>query len=67
MGRPLWDAFRAMGRPPSMNGPTEITNQEILAYQQIENVRFTSWELGIIRMFDAIAIEAAQRQQSNPA
>ena len=64
LGRPLWDAFRAMGRPPSMSGVAEISNQEILAYQQIEGVRFTSWELGVIRMFDAIAIEAAQTQQS---
>lgn len=64
LGRPLWRAFRAMGRAPSVSGLAEITNQEILAYQQIENVRFTSWELDVIRMFDAIAIDASHKQSN---
>ena len=65
LGRGLWDAFRCMGRAPSVSGVGEITNQEILAYQQVEGVQFNSWELSIIRMFDSIAMEAhSKRAQS---
>ena len=64
VGYPLWRAFCEMGRPPAVSGLAEITSQEILAYQQIEGVSFTSWELSIIRMFDKIALESAHKQQS---
>ena len=67
LGKALWDAFRAMSRPPSMSGVAEISNQEILAYQQIEGIQFNAWELGVIRMFDAIAMDAMHHQQSKTA
>jgi hypothetical protein len=57
LGLPIWDAFRRLGRPPSMGGVEAITNQEIQAYQNVYGVRFTAWELDVIDMFDNIALE----------
>lgn len=61
-GRPLWDAFRRMGRSMTMNGPGPITPQDILAFQQLHGVRFTAWELDVIDAFDAVALEAMQKK-----
>ena len=62
-GRPIWDAFRRMGRSMTFNGPGPITPQDILAYQQLHGVRFTSWELEVIDAFDAIALEAMHKKK----
>lgn len=63
LGLPIWEAFRRMGRPPSMNGMEPISAQEIAAYQSVYRVRFTGWELDVIAMFDAIAIDEANKQK----
>lgn len=34
-----------------------ISMQEIAAYQSVHQVRFTQWELSMIRAFDSIALE----------
>jgi hypothetical protein len=47
-----------------MSGPGPILPENILAYQQLHNVRFSSWELEVIEAFDAIALEAMYAQQS---
>lgn len=45
-----------------MNGVESITNQEILAYQTVRRVRFTEWELDVIEMFDAIAVDILNKK-----
>ena len=50
-----------MGRPAGVSGPGQLTSQEILAYQQLWGVQFNRWELEVIHMFDAIAMEAQSR------
>ena len=62
LGQPLWDVFRRLGRPASMNGAEAITNQEIAAYQSIRRVQLTEWELDTLAMFDAIALEALNKK-----
>lgn len=62
LGRPIWDAFRRLGRPPSMNGMEPIGMQEIAAYQDVYRIRFSGWELDVIGMFDAIALEISNKQ-----
>jgi hypothetical protein len=62
LGRPIWEAFTRLGRPPSMNGMERITNQEIAAYQSVRKVRFTDWELDTLAMFDSIAIEISSKK-----
>lgn len=62
LGRPIWDHFRKLGRPPSMDGLAAITAQEILAHQQLHSVKFTPWELEMIEVFDAIAMESASKR-----
>ena len=64
VGRPIWEAFRRMGRSMSFSGPGPITPQDILAYQTLHGVRFSSWELEVIEQFDAIALNAMHSQQS---
>lgn len=61
-GRPIWDAFRRMGRSMTMDGPGRITPQDILAFQQLHRVQFTDWELEVIEAFDAVAMEAMQKK-----
>lgn len=61
-GRAVWAAFQRMGRPASINGVESITNQEIQAYQSVRRVQFTEWELDIIEMFDAIAVELLNKK-----
>jgi hypothetical protein len=61
-GRPLWDAFRRIGRSMTMNGPGPIMPENILAFQQLHGVTFTSWELDVIDAFDAIALEAMHKK-----
>jgi nitric oxide synthase oxygenase domain/subunit len=63
VGRPIWNAFRRLGRAPSMSGLGDITAQEILAHQQLYGVRFSAWELDVIHMFDALVQEHASKQQ----
>jgi hypothetical protein len=62
VGRPIWDAFRRIGRSMTMDGPGPITPQDILAYQTLYCVKFTSWELEVIDAFDAVAIEAMHKK-----
>lgn len=62
MGRPIWQEFCRMGRPPSMNGMERITAQEIIAHQTLYSVRFTRWELDTIAMFDSIAVEISNKK-----
>jgi hypothetical protein len=57
-GRPIWDAFRRIGRSMTTNGPGPITPLDILAYQTLYGLTFTPWELEVIDAFDAIALEA---------
>jgi hypothetical protein len=59
VGRPLWDHFRRLGRPPAMSGLAPISAQEIVAYQQLYGIRFNPWELGVIELFDVIAMDCA--------
>jgi len=61
LGRPIWEAFKRLGRPSSM-GVEKISTQEIIAYQTLYNVRFTRWELEALAMFDAIAIELSNKK-----
>jgi hypothetical protein len=63
LGRPIWDAFRRMGRSVTMGGAGPILPENILAYQQLHGVRFTPWELEVIDAFDAVALEAMSKQQ----
>jgi len=63
LGRPLWDAFRRIGRSMTMNGPGPIMPENILAFQQLHGVKFTPWELDVIDAFDAIAMEAMQKKE----
>ena len=56
-GRAVWDVFRRLGRPKSMDGAEPITFQEIDAYQRVTGVRLTPWELDVIESFDAVALE----------
>lgn len=66
-GRPIWEAFRRIGRSQTFGGPGPILPENILAYQQLNGVKFTAWELSVIEEFDAIAIDAMHEQQSkNP-
>jgi len=62
MGRPIWDAFRRIGRSMTVNGPGPITPQDILAYQTLYGVTFTAWELEVIDAFDAVALEAMHKK-----
>jgi hypothetical protein len=62
LGLPIWEAFRKMGRPPSMEGVAEITLNEILAYQQLYRVQFSPWELDMLDTFDAIALEVLNKR-----
>jgi hypothetical protein len=64
LGRHLWEDFRRIGRSMSINGPGPIHPENILAYQTLHGVRFTSWELGVLDQFDAIALDAMHKQQS---
>ena len=61
-GRPLWDAFRRIGRSMTMGGPGPIMPENILAFQHLYGVTFTPWELDVIDAFDAIAFEAMQKK-----
>ena len=56
-GAALWAVFRRLPRPQAFSGIAPISLQEILAYQTLYNVRFSRWELDILGMFDAIAID----------
>lgn len=48
----------------SINGPGPIQPENILAYQALHRVQFTSWELSVLEQFDAIALDAMHKQQS---
>jgi hypothetical protein len=61
IGLPVWEAFTRLVRAPSMNGVERISTQEIAAYQDVYGVRFTRWELDMLAMFDAIAIEISNK------
>ncbi len=61
-GRPIWEAFRRIGRSMTINGPGPITAQDILAYQTLYRVEFSPWELEVIESFDAIALEAMYKK-----
>lgn len=54
-----------MGRSMSFNGPGPITPQDILAYQELHGVRFSSWELEVLEQFDAVALDAMHSQQQS--
>lgn len=62
VGRPVWEAFRRLGRSMTINGPGPITAQDILAYQSLHRVEFSAWELEVIESFDAIALEAMYKK-----
>jgi len=63
-GRPLWDAFRRIGRSMTPSGPGPILPENILAFQQLYGVRFSPWELDVIEAFDGVALDAIQQQSS---
>lgn len=48
-----------------MGGVGAISQQEIAAWQSNHGVRLTCWELEMIEMFDAIAIEVHNNQQES--
>lgn len=54
-----------MGRQMSLNGPSPLTPQDILAYQELHGVRFSAWELEVIEEFDAVALDAMHSQQQS--
>jgi hypothetical protein len=60
--RPIWEAFRGIGRSITANGPGPIQPENILAYQQLHGVRFTPWELDVIDAFDAVALAALAKR-----
>jgi hypothetical protein len=64
VGRPLWDIFNSLGRPPSMGGASAISQQEIQAWQHNHSTRLTPWELEMIQVFDRIAIATFSKQDS---
>ena len=41
-----------------MEGLGPITLAGIQAYQELYRVRFTEWELGLLQMFDRIALSS---------
>ncbi len=61
VGRPVWEVFQRLGRPPSMNGIEPISNQEIAAFQSVYRIRFTEWELETIALFDSIFVEVRNK------
>ena len=50
-----------MGRSMTINGPGPVTPQDVLAYQALHRVEFSAWELDMIEVFDAIALEAMHK------
>jgi hypothetical protein len=52
-----------MGRSMTINGPGPVTPQDILAYQALYRVEFSAWELDVIEVFDAIALEAMHKSE----
>lgn len=48
----------------SANGPGPILPENILAFQQLHRVRFSTWELDVIEAFDEVALEVISQQQS---
>ncbi|MBC7860286.1 MAG: hypothetical protein H7Z39_16255 [Burkholderiaceae bacterium] len=63
LGLPIWNEFKRLGRPPSMNGIEPIGALQIDAHQRVYRIRFTDWELDTIAMFDAIAMEVMSKQR----
>lgn len=61
-GRAVWETFKSLGRAPSMNGLTAISQQEIQAWQQNHGIRLTPWELEMIEVFDRITLEVLNKQ-----
>lgn len=59
-GKPLWDAFRRIGRSMGPNGPGPILPENILAFQQLHHIQFSPWELDVIEALDEVALEALQ-------
>lgn len=62
-GRSIWTVFKSLARQPAMGGLAAISQQEIQAWQSNHGVRLTPWELEMIEVFDAIAIETHTQQE----
>jgi hypothetical protein len=62
VGHELWKAFAAMGRQSGMGGPLPLTQAEVQAWQFNHGVRFTPWELEMIKAFDAVALDHARKK-----
>lgn len=45
-----------------MTGPGPISLQGIEVYERRYGLRFTEWEVDVLQMFDAIAMESANKQ-----
>lgn len=69
-GQALWDAFCSMssGRQAGLGGAGPIPPSEVLAWQQLQGVRFTPWELDTLRAMDdaALGVLADQRRAEAP-
>lgn len=62
-GHSIWDAFNAMGHPAHDAGFVYLTQQEIAAYCTNYRVRFTPFELDMIRTLDRLAATVSARYQ----
>ena len=47
-----------------MSGPQPISMTEIDAWQRVRRVCLTPWELDMIKVFDAITLDTAMKDQS---
>ena len=59
-GLALWDAWcqLASSRPPSMGEPAAVPLSEIVAWQALNGIRLTHWELDTLVAMDRAAVAA---------
>jgi hypothetical protein len=64
-GAALWDAWcqLAGSRPPTMGGPAGVPLSEIEAWQALNRIRFTGWELDTLVAMDRAAVAAMNEKQ----
>lgn len=58
----IWNAFKTMTRTYTMGGPGPISMVEIEAWQRVNGMRLTTWELDMIHAFDSVALEMSQKK-----
>jgi hypothetical protein len=62
-GKELWTIFQSLARQPGINGPGQISQQEIQAWQFNHGARLTPWELEMIAMFDRIEVDVMHKEK----